>query len=83
MRLPRDLGGNELAKLLQAYSYTITRQAGSHMRLTSSLKGHEHHITIPNHKPLTIETLNSILKDVAAYLEIDRDTLIKELLQAS
>ncbi len=83
MRLPRDLGDDELARLLEAYSYTITGQAGSHIRLASSLKGREHHITIPKHKPLKIGTLNSILKDVAAYLEIDRDTLIKELLRAS
>ena len=47
MKLPRDLGGEELAALLLRYGYHVTRQTGSHMRLTSSLKGKEHHITIP------------------------------------
>jgi predicted RNA binding protein YcfA (HicA-like mRNA interferase family) len=55
------------------------RQAGSHMRLTSSSKGSEHHITIPRHTPLKIGTLNSILKDVASYLEIERGQLLDKL----
>jgi predicted RNA binding protein YcfA (HicA-like mRNA interferase family) len=47
MKLPRDLGGEEFASLLGRYGYEITRQTGSHMRLTSTSKGFEHHITIP------------------------------------
>ncbi|MEW6026684.1 MAG: type II toxin-antitoxin system HicA family toxin [Planctomycetota bacterium] len=46
MKLPRDIGGLELAELLKKYGYTIGRQSGSHLRLTSTMKG-EHHITIP------------------------------------
>lgn len=78
MKLPRDIGGEELVVLLNRYGYKITRQTGSHMRLTSFLKGAEHHITIPRHKPLRVGTLNSILKDVASYLEIERQKLIEE-----
>lgn len=81
MKLPRDLGGEELAKLLERYDYRITRQTGSHLRLTSTLKGAEHHVTIPRHKPLKIGTLNNILKDIAAYLEMDKQELIRELLK--
>jgi len=77
MKLPRDLNGEELAKLLRRYGYEITRQTGSHMRLTTKLKG-EHHITIPR-KTLKLGTLNSILKDVAEHLGIDKKQLIKEL----
>lgn len=36
MRIPRDVGGEELAKLLKRYGYEVTRQAGSHMRLTTN-----------------------------------------------
>ena len=43
MRIPRDLSGEELAFLLQRFGYHITRQTGSHMRLTT-LQGGEHHI---------------------------------------
>ena len=47
MKVPRDLGGEELARLLGQFGYVVTRQAGSHLRLTSSSRGTEHHITIP------------------------------------
>jgi len=39
MKLPRDMGGEELAALLGKYDYQITRQTGSHMRLTSTSRG--------------------------------------------
>jgi len=78
MRIPRDLGGDDLAKALQKYGYQITRQAGSHMRLTTQ-QGGEHHITIPRHQPLRIGTLNAILKDVSEHLQISRDTLLESL----
>jgi len=81
MKVPRDLGGEELARLLGQFGYRTTRQAGSHLRLTSTFKGPEHHITIPRHSPLKIGTLNSILRDVAAYLEIDRQQLIDAILK--
>ena len=49
------------------------------MRLTSSLKGKEHHITIPQHKPLKVGTLSGIINEIAAYIEIERDQLKQEL----
>ncbi len=51
MKLPRDLSGAELVKGLQKVGYTITRQKGSHIRLTTQRNG-EHHITVPKHDPL-------------------------------
>lgn len=78
MKLPRDLGGDELTKVLKKYGFQITRQTGSHVRLTSTIKG-EYHITIPKHKPLKVGTLNSILNDVAQYLETDKQSLLHEL----
>lgn len=81
MRLPPDMGGEELAALLGRYGYRVVRQSGSHIRLTCSLKGTEHHITVPRHKPLRVGTLSSILKDVASCLEIDRQELIERLVE--
>jgi predicted RNA binding protein YcfA (HicA-like mRNA interferase family) len=81
MKIPRDMGGEELARLLEKYGYKLTRQTGSHMRLTSSFKGTEHHITIPRHTPLKVGTLNGILKDITSYLEIDRHQFVKDLLK--
>jgi predicted RNA binding protein YcfA (HicA-like mRNA interferase family) len=79
MKIPRDMGGEDLAALLGKYDYQITRQTGSHMRLTSTSRGPEHHVTIPEHKPLRVGTLHSIVSDVAAYLEMERQTLAEEL----
>jgi len=35
MKLPRDISGPELARLLKKLGYQITRQTGSHLRLTT------------------------------------------------
>ena len=78
MKLPREISGDELAKRLDKYGYRITRQTGSHMRLTTTLQG-EHHITIPSHKYLKIGTLSSILGDVAVHLKMDKRDLAEEL----
>ena len=78
MKLPRDISGERLTKALQAFGYTMTRQTGSHMRLTTQQYG-EHHVTIPNHDPLRVGTLAGILADVAAHFEVSRDELIGKL----
>jgi len=65
VRIPRDLNGTDLAKQLGQFGYSITRQSGSHMRLTRIDGGQEQHLTIPSHKPLRVGTLRQILKDVA------------------
>ena len=78
MRIPRDVNGDDLANALKKYGYKVTRQEGSHMRLTTQ-QGGEHHVTIPRHKPLRIGTLNSILKEVTDHLKIDREKLIESL----
>lgn len=81
MKLPRDIGGEELAHLLGKYGYRVSRQRGSHLRLSSSMKGGEHHLSIPNHTPLKVGTLSAILSDVAAYLETDKEDVVSELLK--
>jgi len=77
VKLPRDMSGDELTRILEKYGYRVVRQTGSHIRLTSTIKGTEHRITIPAHKPLKVGTLGSILSEVASYLEIDRNALIE------
>lgn len=79
MKLPRDVGGDELCNRLARYGYRTVRQTGSHIRLVSTFKGTEHRITIPAHRPLRVGTLSSILKEVADYLEIEQMVIIEEL----
>jgi predicted RNA binding protein YcfA (HicA-like mRNA interferase family) len=78
MRIPRDIDAYQLVKALKRYGYEPTRQTGSHIRLTTRHKG-EHHITIPNHTPLKVGTLNAILKDVTEHLKISKQELIEQL----
>lgn len=78
MKLPREISGEELAKILTKYGYEITRRTGSHIRLTTQKQG-EHHITIPAHKSLKIGTLSNILNDIANHFKIDKSDLVKEL----
>jgi predicted RNA binding protein YcfA (HicA-like mRNA interferase family) len=82
MRLPRDISGQRLAKLLERFGYQITRQKGSHMRLTTTQDG-EHHVTIPAHDPLRIGTLSSILTDISSHFGLTRDQLSDQLFSGS
>lgn len=78
MRLPRDISGEDLAKELGAFGYTVSRQTGSHMRLTT-LRDGDHHVTIPRHTPLRVGTLAGILAEVAGHLGMTRTELVKRL----
>ena len=78
MKLPRSLSAQELIKVLSKYRYEVDRQKGSHIRLTTSENG-EHHITIPNHDPIKIGTLSSILGEVANHLGKTKEEVIGEL----
>ena len=78
MKLPRDVSGHDLARALRKRGYEITRQTGSHLRLTTSEAG-EHHVTIPAHDSLPVGTLAAILSSVAEHFGITRDHLVREL----
>jgi predicted RNA binding protein YcfA (HicA-like mRNA interferase family) len=73
-KLPRDISGRQLAKTLSSLGYEVTRQSGSHLRLTRTVNG-EHHITIPNHDPLKVGTLSGILREIANHLEMSVNDL--------
>jgi len=78
MKLPRNISGLELAGLLKRYGYVVTRQTGSHIRLTTEQTG-THHITIPAHNPLRVGTLAAIVADVAEHLKMHKDELLRKL----
>ena len=72
------LSGKELIAALGKLGYTVTRQSGSHIRLTTDVNG-IHHVTIPDHRPLKVGTLSAILQDVAAHHGVDREELVRRL----
>jgi len=78
MRIPRGLSGADLARALSLLGYEVTRQTGSHMRLTTQQRG-EHHVTVPKHAELRLGTLSALLGDVATHAGIDRAALIELL----
>ncbi len=78
MKLPRDCTGESLVRALVCLGYVLTRQTGSHMRVTTSVRG-EHHVTVPSHNPLRLGTLHSILKDVAEHHAMAIEDLVSKL----
>ncbi len=78
MKTPRDLSGAQLARALRALGYVVTRQSGSHLRVTTQTGG-EHHEVIPNHSPVKIGTLKSILRNVAAHHRLSVQKVIELL----
>jgi predicted RNA binding protein YcfA (HicA-like mRNA interferase family) len=78
VRLPRDVSGTGLARALARLGYEITRQTGSHIRLTTQRDG-EHHITIPAHDAIRVGTLSAILRDLCEHHDLGREELIAEL----
>jgi predicted RNA binding protein YcfA (HicA-like mRNA interferase family) len=78
LKVPRDLSSTQLIRLLSNFGYEITRQTGSHIRLTTQSNG-QHHITIPAHDPLKIGTLNAILRGVAEHFGLTKDEFLEQM----
>ena len=78
MKLPRDVSGRRLVSALAILGYSITRQRGSHIRITTQQDG-EHHEVVPDHNPLKTGTLASVLKSVATHHRLTLDELLDRL----
>jgi predicted RNA binding protein YcfA (HicA-like mRNA interferase family) len=78
MKLPRDVSGRQLAAALRALGYVVTRQRGSHIRLTTQRDG-EHHEVVPDHHPVKCGTLSSILKSVAQHHRLTMEEVLSLL----
>jgi len=78
MKLPRDISASQLIRALRPLGYAVTRQTGSHIRVTTDHDG-QHHETIPNHSPLKVGTVLAILKSVAAHHQRELSELLQDL----
>ena len=77
MKLPRDLSGQDLIKhLCKHWAYERVHQVGSHVILQTEQPSH-HRIAIPEHSPLRIGTLNSILSSVASHKGVGKEDVLK------
>jgi len=76
MRLPRDLSGAELIKLLcKHHGYHPVNQEGSHVILETNLP-RQHRLAVPDHDPLRIGTLNAILRAVAEVKGLSKEEIL-------
>lgn len=77
MKLPRDLSGSDLVKvLIRDFSYSQIHQVGSHIILQHPGPP-THRISIPNHSPLRLGTLNAILRAVAEARGMTKDAILE------
>ena len=79
MKLPRDLSGAELIKLLcKHFGYRRVNQEGSHVILETS-EPRQHRISIPDHASLRIGTLNAILRAAATAKGVEKEDILRHL----
>lgn len=74
----REISTRELIHGLAKKGYTIARQKGSHLQLTTSRNG-DHRITVRQQEPLAIATVTALLDDVARHFRITPAELLKEI----
>jgi predicted RNA binding protein YcfA (HicA-like mRNA interferase family) len=78
MKIPRDVSGAQLADTLCRRRYAKVHQVGSHIILEAAEPAHQR-IAIPDHRPLRLGTLISILRAVAQHKGVTRGAIIASL----
>ena len=79
MKIPGDVSGARLAGILcRRWQRSMVHQAGSHIILETSEPTHQR-IAIPDHHPLRLGTLNSILRAVGRRKGVPREAIIADL----
>ncbi|NCR41506.1 MAG: type II toxin-antitoxin system HicA family toxin [Microcystis aeruginosa W13-11] len=79
MKIPRNLKGSELIKILcKSWDYRIVNQEGSHIILETNVPSY-HHICAPNHNPLRVGTLNAILNAIARHKGTTKQNVLNSL----
>lgn len=79
MKIPRDLSGAQLVKILcRDWGYRVVHQEGSHIILQTEEPSHQR-LSIPNHNPVRVGTLNSIIRAVSQHKGVERQELLETL----
>ena len=63
---------------LRRLDYRVTRQTGDHVRVSTERDG-QHHLTIPDHRPLKPGTLAGILRLLEEHHGLTRQQLLRRL----
>ncbi len=64
----KRVSGNDIVSALLKLGFSITRQKGSHQRLSRFTIEKSQHVTVPNHKELDRGTEKSIIRRLEEYL---------------
>jgi predicted RNA binding protein YcfA (HicA-like mRNA interferase family) len=76
VKIPRDLSGREIVKTLcKHWDYRQIHQEGSHIILQTDTPSHQR-IPVPDHNPVRIGTLNSILRLVAMHKGVKKQDVL-------
>jgi predicted RNA binding protein YcfA (HicA-like mRNA interferase family) len=76
VKIPRDLAGRHIVKALcRHWEYRQVHQEGSHIILQTDTPSHQR-IPIPDHHPVRLGTLNSILRLVAAHKGVTKQDIL-------
>jgi predicted RNA binding protein YcfA (HicA-like mRNA interferase family) len=79
MKIPRNLGGGDLAiALCRTWGYAIVHQTGSHIILDTEQPSHQR-VAIPNHKALRVGTLSGILRVVSGHKGVSCEEILESL----
>jgi predicted RNA binding protein YcfA (HicA-like mRNA interferase family) len=79
MKLPRDISGRDLVKVLcRHWGYRQVHQVGSHIILQTDAPEH-HRLSVPDHTPLRLGTFNAILRAAARAKQVEREDILRLL----
>ena len=79
MKVPRDLSGAQLVKVLcRDWNFRVVHQEGSHIILQTDTPAHQR-LSVPNHNPLRVGTLNGIVRVVSVHKGVERQQLLDRL----
>ena len=79
MKIPHDLSGAQLVKVLcRDWGYRVVHQAGSHIILQTEAPSPQR-LSVPNHHPVRVGTLNSIVRSVSTHKGVERQQLLDTL----
>jgi predicted RNA binding protein YcfA (HicA-like mRNA interferase family) len=77
VKIPRDLSGRELVKILcKNWGYIEVNQEGSHIILQTETPSRQR-IPVPDHSPVRVGTLNNILRLVSRHKNVEKEDILK------
>ncbi len=64
----KRLSGKEIIKGLESIGFSVTRQKGSHVRLSRFSIDNTEHVSIPNHDEIDKGTQKSIIRSLKPFI---------------